>query len=358
MKKTLAIALTAVSLLLLTACSSQKESSELLTNPIKESTTTMGTYVQVSVYNPGKRPAAQEALRIAESYSDLISMKAKNSEIKKINDSAGESAVRVTDDVYQLVKLGYQYSAKHEGYDITVGPLSGLWHIGFPDAKKPSQAEIDQAVHLIDYKDIHFNDEQKSIELEKAGMSLDLGSITKGYVAMKMVDYLKSKGVTSGIVDLGSSSIYVIGDSARGAGQPWKIGIKDPNQPNGDQLGVITASNQHINSSGIYERYLLADGKRYSHILDPKTGYPFDNDLASVTLLISGDDPTNGDGLSMMVYAMGTKKGYDYILHHEKVQAIFIDKKNRIFLTPGMKDKFTLSKDSQFKIADISEASD
>ena len=120
-------------------------------------------------------------------------------------------------------------------------------------------------------------------------------------------------------------------------------------------MGIIEASNEHVNTSGIYERYLEVDGHKYSHILNPKTGYPFDNDIASITLLISGKDKTNGDGLSTMIYAMGTKKGYEYVEKLKNVEAVFVDKNNKVYITPGLKDKFQLSEKTSFKIGNITK---
>jgi len=353
MRKILIILATAVGLLGLTACSNQ-DTRNLLSDPIKKDVTTMGTFVQVTVYDKGKENATADSLKIAQQYNDWATVDQKGSQIDAINESAGVKAVVVNENIYQLIKEGYNYSSTNKGYDITIGPLTSLWRIGFPDARKPSQSEINNALPLIDYKQIEFNDKDHSIFLKKKGIQLDMGSITKGFVAMKMVDYLKSQGVTTAIVNLGSSSIYVMGHSPRGANEDWKIGIKDPNDPEKSELGIIQAANEHINTSGIYERYLDVNGHKYSHILNPKTGYPFDNDIASVTLVIDGEDATNGDGLSTMIYAMGTKKGYEYISGMKNVQAVFIDKNNKVYITPGLKDKFNLTNKS-YTIANIDD---
>ncbi|MFK4911994.1 FAD:protein FMN transferase [Lactococcus petauri] len=354
MKKLFIFLTAAVSIFLLAACSSNKETRDLLEQPIKKDATTMGTYIQVTVYDKGKEKAVEEALNIAEKYNDWVSVDQAKSVVDKINDNAGIKPVKVNSEIYQLIKLGYNYSAKDMGYDITIGPLSKLWNIGFPDARKPSQDEIDKVLPLINYQFIQFNEKDSTVYLRQKGARLDLGSIAKGYTAMKMVESLKNNGVTTGIVDLGSSSIYVIGHSPRQTNDAWTIAIKDPNDPEKSQLGILKASDQHVNTSGIYERYLEVDGHRYSHILNPKTGFPFDNDIASITLLISGDDATNGDGLSTMIYAMGTKKGYEYVESLKNVQAVFVDKDNKVYITDGLKDKFDLTSEN-YKIGQIKD---
>lgn len=354
MKKIFIFLTTVVSIFLLAACSSNKDTRQLLEEPIKKDATTMGTYIQVTVYDPGKEKAVENSLKIAEKFNEWVSVDKADSVVDEINDNAGVKPVKVNSEIYQLIKLGYNYSSKGMGYDITIGPLSKLWNIGFPDARKPEQAEIDKVLPLINYQFIKFDDQNSTIYLSKKGARLDLGSIAKGYTAMKMVEELKENGVTTGIVDLGSSSIYVIGQSPRNDGDPWTIGIKDPNDPEKSQLGILQASEQHVNTSGIYERYLELDGHRYSHILNPKTGFPFDNDIASITLLISGDDASNGDGLSTMIYALGTKKGYGYVQTLKNVQAVFVDKDDKVYITDGLKDKFELT-NKHYKLGKIAD---
>lgn len=357
MKKILGLVAVGVSLISLSACGNKsaklKDTRNLLKTPLEKDVTTMGTFVKVTVYDKNKEAAVDQALKIPVTYNKLTTVNQSGSQIDQINQNAGVKPVKVDAGVYELIKAGYRYSAKDLGYDITIGSLTSLWNIGMDNARKPSQKEIDQVLPLINYKYIEFNDEAHTVYLTKPSVRLDLGSIVKGFVAMKMVNSLKENGVTTGIVNLGSSSIYVIGHSPRGASDPWSIGIKDPNDPTGQQMGILKASNQHVNTSGIYERYLEVDGHKYSHILNPKTGYPFENDIASITLLISGKDQTNGDGLSTMIYAMGTKKGYEYIEKMKNVEAVFVDKDNKVYLTSGIKDQFELTETKTFKIGNI-----
>ncbi|QDK71227.1 FAD:protein FMN transferase [Lactococcus protaetiae] len=358
MKKITLLFVAGLSLFALAACSSKdatKDTRHLLKTPINKDVTTMGTFVQVTVYDKGKEQAVANALKIPVEYNKLTTVNQAGSLVDTINQNAGIKPIKVDAGVYNLIKAGYNYSAKNLGYDITIGPLTSLWNIGMPNARKPSQSEIDHVLPLINYKYIEFDNKAQTIYLTQKGAKLDLGSIVKGFVAMKMVDLLKKEGVTTGIVNLGSSSIYVMGHSPRGVESPWSIGIKDPNDPTAKQMGILYAANQHVNTSGIYERYLEVDGHKYSHILNPKTGYPFDNDIASITLLISGKDETNGDGLSTLIYAMGTKKGYEYIEKLKNVQAVFVDKDNKVYITPGLKDKFKLTETKTFKLGNIND---
>ncbi|WP_096818569.1 FAD:protein FMN transferase [Lactococcus fujiensis] len=359
MKKIALFLSLAVSLVTLAACGTSKTTTtneNLLQTPYTKDVTTMGTFIQVTVYDKNKEKAVANALKIPVQYNTLTTVNQKGSEVDQINSNAGIKPVQVSAGVYQLIKAGYNYSKEYpeSGYDITVGRLTKLWDIGFPDEKKPTQAEIDEVLPTINYKFVQFDDANQSVYLTNKGTKLDLGSIVKGYVAMLMVDSLKKAGVTTGIVDLGSSSIYVIGHSPRGNNSPWRIGIKDPNDPTGTQMGILDAANQHVNTSGIYERYLTVNNVKYSHELNPQTGYPFDNDIASITLLISGKDDTNGDGLSTVIFGLGTKKGYQLVEKMKNVEVVIVDKDDNVYITPGLKDKFKLTS-STYKIANIND---
>jgi thiamine biosynthesis lipoprotein len=163
------------------------------------------------------------------------------------------------------------------GYNMAIGAITQLWRIGFDDARKPEQSEIDEALKHIDYHKVTFNDVDKSVYLEEKGMIIDLGAIAKGYIADEAANVLKENGVTSAIVDLGGN-ILVVGHSWRGENEDWNVGIQDPNNARGTILGSIKESNKTVVTSGIYERYLEVDGEKYHHIFDSKTGYPYDND--------------------------------------------------------------------------------
>ena len=337
---------------LLSSCASKSQTSDnMLKTPDVQETQTMGTTLTITNYTPGTKAAnaVKSALKIAEDYNTWVTVNQKGSVIDSINANAGIKPVKVSASILQLISDAYQLSDKNTGYDVTIGPLTQLWHIGFPDAKRPTQAEIDAVLPLINYKYLQLNPSTDTVYLTKIGAKLDLGSIAKGFTVKQIVTMLKSQGVRDAIVDMGSSSIYVMGHSPRGNNIPWNIGIKDPNNPNGENLGVVSASNQFISTSGIYERYLKVDGKTYSHILNPATGYPFDNDIQGVSI-IGSDDATYGDGVSTTIFALGTKKGYDYVMAHH-LQAIFIDKGNKVYVTPGLKNNFTLNSQSKYKIA-------
>lgn len=191
-----------------------------------------------------------------------------------INQAAGKEAVVVSDETLDVIKQSIQYAKEMDGlFDPTIGPLIDLWNIGSGGDKVPPQAEIDKAKSLTNYKDVEIDEAAKTVKLMKENMVLDLGGIGKGYAADRIADYLKEQGLNSAMINLGGSSIIALGKKPNGT--EWNIGLQDPDQSRGTQLGTIKISDEVIDASGVYERYFMQDNVRYHHILDPRTGYPF-----------------------------------------------------------------------------------
>lgn len=352
-----------ISFMVLTGCSNSAnktttESSaatKILKDPYSDEQFLLGTYVRIRVYDEGKESALKPAFDRVKELGDKITINQKGSEIDEVNEQAGIKPVKVSDDVYTLVKRAYEYSQDSQGgFDMAIGAITQLWRIGFDDARKPSQEEIDQALKLVDYHKIELNDKEKTVYLKEKGMIIDLGAIAKGYITDEVVKVLKKQGVTTAIVDLGGN-VYVLGHSPRGENQDWTVGIQDPNMARGSVLGSIKERNKTLVTSGIYERYLEVDGKKYHHLFDPKTGYPFDNDIASVTIIT--DKSIDGDGLSTAVFSMGVKKGLEYVESelNKGTEAIFVTKDDKVYVTDPIKDTFKLSEDSHYTMGDRSE---
>lgn len=338
-----------------TATTENQKAGELREEPYMQEDFLLGTYTRVRVYDEGKEDALQPAFdRIAE-LGDKITINQEGSEIDKINENAGVAPVEVSDDIYGLLKQAYQYSEESDGgYNMAIGAITQLWRIGFDDARKPEQSEIDEALKHIDYHKVQFNDTDQTVYLEDQDMILDLGAIAKGYIADEVVKVLKDYGVTSAIVDLGGN-IFVVGHSWRGVNEDWNVGIQDPNQARGSILGSIKESDKTIVTSGIYERFLEVDGKKYHHIFDSETGYPYDNDVASATVIT--DKSIDGDGLTTVIFDKGVKAGLEYIEQQtpEGTDAIFVTKEDKVYVTDGIKDTFKLDGNSGYVMGDRSE---
>lgn len=179
-------------------------------------------------------------------------------------------------------------------------------------------------------------------------MKLDLGGIAKGYITDQLKKVLVKDGVTSAIIDLGGN-VYVLGPSPTNHSN-WTVGIQVLRRVV-YRFGSIPEMNKTIVTSGIYERYLKVGKTVYSHLMDPKTGYPFQNNLMGVSIVTK--NLVDGDALSTATFDKGLEKGYQYIEQKRGTDAIFITKDKKVYVTSGLKNKFKMFKDSGYKLAQI-----
>lgn len=322
---------------------SVKTPREIIKSPVKKTDFLLGTAVALSVYHPNTEDLLTHAFAMVKDLEARITVNASGSEVDAINEAAGDHAVAVSDEVYDLIKQGLAYSEEFDGsFDITVGPLTSLWRIGFPDARKPSQKEIDDALPLVNYKNVVLKDEEKSVYLTQKGMLLDLGGIAKGFIADQLWNFFKKEGVTTAVLDLGGN-IVVMGGSPARDGVAWNVGLQDPLESRGKTLGTILEKEKTIVTSGIYERYLEVDGKTYHHILNPKTGYPYENDIAGVSIIVSSS--TRGDALSTSMFSIGVEEGLKYVNQKDDVDAVFMTRDKKVYVSNSIKNAFKLTND-------------
>lgn len=325
-----------------------KKQDQKETLPLSKKDFLMGTVVSLKIYNAGKQDAMDASYKkIRELAAEITTNDdGKNSEIDKINANSGKKPVKVTKNMFFLIERAIFYSKNSDGgFDLAIGPLTNLWRIGFPDARKPSQAEIDNRLPLVNYKDVQLNEANQTVYLKRKGMALDLGAIAKGYIADEVAKVMKAHGVNSAIVDLGGN-IFVIGHNPDG--KKWNVGIQDPFSPRGSIIGKLETEEMSIVTSGIYERHLEVDGKDYHHLLDPKTGYPFDNNIAGVSII--SKKSIDGDGLSTVTFSKGIQGGLAYLKQFKGVEAVFVSRDKKVYITPGLKGKFELVNTDDFKM--------
>lgn len=267
-----------------------------------------------------------------------------NSEVIQINSKSGIDFVKVSDETFYVIERGKHFSEISNGrFDISIGPIVKLWNIGTEEARVPSKEEIEEKKKLVNYKNVLLNEEEKSVMLKEKGMLLDLGGIAKGYAADVITDILKDSRVKHAIINLGGN-VFAFG--AKTSGEPWKIGIQNPQSERGEYIGIVNIVDKTVVTSGIYERYFEENGKRYHHILDPEAGYPIENNLMGVSII--ADKSIDADSLSTSVFALGIKEGMELIEDIEDVEAIFITRDFEVYATSGLKDNFKLT-DPNFK---------
>ncbi len=316
--------------------------------PVEKTEYMLGTICSITVFDGNKDQAISAAFKRIKDIENKMSVNKEGTELDAIGDKAGKDYVKVSDDTLYVLQKGKYYSEQSGGvFDITVGPLVKLWGIGTDKAKVPSLEEINEKKALINYRNLIIDEKDKKVMLNKAGMSLDLGGIAKGYAADEAARILKENDVKHAIVNLGGN-ILAINDNPEG--RPWGIGIQNPFEPRGgteNALGVVNVSNKTVVTSGIYERFVEKDGKKYHHILNPFTGYPMDNSLASVTIVT--DVSIDADAATKNIFFKGIEKGPEYIKTLKGVEAIFVTKNKEVYVTDGLKENFKLT-NNEFKL--------
>lgn len=243
----------------------------------------LGTKIVLTVYGDEYFPLLSQAVKLIDGYEDRLTVNRPVSEVMAVNQAAGRIPKLVSPTTYDLIKLAVHYSRENFGFNALIGPLVKLWKIGFAGANVPSDRAIKERLQLIDPYQVLLDDDHRTVYLERPGMELDLGGIAKGYIADRIRDFWQSRGVPAGIINLGGNLVFV-GRSPRWTDGQWIIGVQDPQLKRGHDLETVRQPAGSAVTSGIYERFLVKAGRRYHHLLDPRTGYPLETDLSSVTV--------------------------------------------------------------------------
>ena len=315
--------------------------------PAAQTEFVLGTVCSINLFEKGTREAYREMFDRLREIESRMSANRDDTDIAAINRNAGLSPVAVHADVVEVVSTALRYAELSDGaFDPSVGPLVKLWNIGSEGARVPSQAEIDAVLPLIDYRDVVVDAAAGTVFLKRPGMKLDLGAIAKGYAADEVARIIARRKIPRAIVDLGGN---VLAYGEKKGRESWRIGVQDPSGERGTHIGVLAVKNKTMVTSGVYERFFEVDGKRYHHILNPKTGYPVENGLLSVTIV--ADRSIDADGLSTSTFALGAAKGRTLVESLPGVEAIFIDDDLSVRSTTGAARDFQIS-DSRFRAVD------
>ncbi|MGL4344346.1 MAG: FAD:protein FMN transferase [Cellulosilyticaceae bacterium] len=318
-------------------CTSKKQVSPP-SEPLRQTQFMMGTTITISLFDHQDPSILESCFQRISELENALSINKENTLLDEVNNQSGISPVVINEDMFNVIQKGLYYSELTDGsFDISVGPLVKLWNIGFPEARVPSQPEIDAAIPLIDFSKVILDPSNQTVFLSSPGMKIDLGGIAKGFAADEVVEILKASGVEHALVDLGGN-VYTLGTKVDGS--PWKVGIQDPFNPRGQIIGYVPISNQSAVTSGIYERFLESNGQKYHHILNPDTGYPFDNEIAGVSII--SNTSMDGDALSTAVFSLGIQEGLDFVNSLEGIDAIFISKDHKVYTSEGLSDLFVL----------------
>ncbi|MGT2715599.1 FAD:protein FMN transferase [Streptococcus respiraculi] len=336
---------------LLGACQSKqtvKESLLVVDKPLTRTESLLHTVVQISIYHKNQEEAMDEGISYVKEMERLLSTNLEGSDIYRINQAAGKEAVKVDPRTFELIERALEMGEKSHGrFDVSIGAVNNLWKIGSEDARKPSDEEIKVALPHINYKNVQLDKKNQTVAV-KEGMILELGAISKGYIADGLKHLFAEKGITTAIINLGGNVVVMGTSPAHKEG--WKVGVQDPDEVRGTVVGSVYVTDGSVVTSGIYERYLEVDGVIYHHILDPTTGYPVENNISGVTVFTKTS--TQGDALSTTLFLLGIDKGMEFIDQLEDVEAVFVDKERGVHLSKGLKERFELSNEEYHLVND------
>lgn len=299
---------------------------------ISKSAYMMDTIIAISLYGEdAKREDVLEgAVKLCEYYDSMLSIDKEGSEIYKINHrAAGENRVKTTKETAELIAKALSYCDMSGGsFDITIEPVSSLWDFNSDSPALPDAARLRDALRAVDYHSVSVDGEY--IMLANDDTKIDIGAVGKGFIADKVAAYLREQNVTSAIINLGGNVACIGSYSTK---DNFKIGIMKPYSSSSELAATLSVKDMSVVSSGVYERCFDIDGKHYHHILDPNTGYPYENGLTQVTIVT--ESSAAADALSTVVFCLGEEKGTKLIEGLDDTYAFFVHEDGALTYTKG-----------------------
>ena len=275
-----------------------------------------------------------------ESRMSINESKYQSTEILELNRQAGRQAVEISADTLAVLQQAINIGHLSDGaFDASIEPLISLWDITGQNPGVPSATPIAEAARHVDLSLMQIDENRAFLPME--GMGVDLGGVAKGYAAGEAARLLEEAGFCCAILNFGGD-IVTIGEKPDGS--DWRIGIQHPAMSRGNLLGAVQIrGSMSVVTSGTYERGFEQDGIRYHHLLDPKTGFPAQNGLTSVTVVAA--DPTQADALATAAFVLGPKRGMDLLTSLPNTEGIFVRADGIIEVSQGLQDRFSLLSD-------------
>lgn len=308
----------------------------------------MGTTVSIATFTTEAmsedviRPKLQKALDEIRRLQALMTTWSEDSEISKINAAAGKEAVKVGPETFEVIQKSLWIGKESGGvFDITFEAMKGLWKFdeGAED-RIPSKEAIDKARALIDYRQIKTDEKARTVKLDKPGMRMNLGGIAKGYAIDAASRVLKREGIEGFFAQAGGD-LYVAG--IKPDGSKFKVGIRDPRGKNAwDYFALLEVEDHAFSTAGDYERTFVKDGKRYHHIIDPRTGYPA---TASRSVTVWAKDAFTADAIDDAIFILGPEKGLALVESIPDAGCVIVDAKNKVWVSKRLDGKVKMLRD-------------
>lgn len=301
----------------------------------------MGTRVSVNVWvgESGDPLAASQAITAAINemarIEDIASEWRETSDLSRVNRSAGE-AVAVPDELLEILTRAAAVSADTDGlFDVSFYAVGQLWRFE-PGASPPSREAIAAHLPSVDWRAIELDASAKTVRLRKPGMKIGLGAIAKGYAVDQAAEILHARGFTHHIVEAGGDTRV----SGRKGDQPWRVGVQDPERTAGRVGHIVATEDESVVTSGNYARFFEYEGVHYTHILDPKTGWPILAARSPKSVTLVAANATDADAYCTAVSVMEPEAGLAFVEAHPGLEAVIITPDDRLLVSSGLRERF------------------
>jgi thiamine biosynthesis lipoprotein len=311
-------------LLFIPSCQREKE--------VKRKSLIMDTTVEITALGEDEEfvsAALEQAFSELRRIEARYSFYREDSVISRINQAAGIRPVEVDEETLKIITESLEFSRiSRSAFDISFAALSGWWNPAQPPESLPTSADLKPVLEKVGYEKIKVDPVERTVFFLKDGMRIDLGGVVKGYAVDRAIHVLREAGVRDALVNVGGD-LRAMG---RHRGRAWRIGIQNPRR-RGGLLGRMSVEDKAVATSGDYERFFMLDGRRYSHIIDPRTGFPAGG-CQSVTVV--ADTAMFADALATAVFVLGAKEGLSLIESLPRVQGLVIDSEGFTHLSSGL----------------------
>jgi thiamine biosynthesis lipoprotein len=266
----------------------------------------MGTVFEIEAYG---KDAERTAAAVEESFAairradEILSDYRDDSELSRLNRDGAQGSVHLSADLFAVLRKSVEYSRLTDGaFDVTVGPAVDAWRRASKEGRMPNDGERSRWLSLVSHSLLRFDDSQQAARFDRPGMRVDLGGIGKGWAVDRAVEILRQRGIEHALISAGTSSVYALG--APPGQTAWKVAIRHP-QREDDHLAVVLLRDESLSTSANYEQSHEVAGKAYSHILDPRTGWPVEG-MWSSTVIAS--EAAESDALSTAAFVLGLER--------------------------------------------------
>jgi thiamine biosynthesis lipoprotein len=297
---------------------------------VRDAMDLMGTRVSVELWQDDEARGRELVNEVMEEYKRIdreMSTYKPDSEISRVNDGAAQMPMQISAELYSMIDRSLQLSvASHGAFDITYDSVGYLYD--FRAHRRPTDEQIEEHLGAVDYRHVVLEPAKSTVRFTQPGVRINLGGIAKGYAVQHAADILRAKGVEHALLNAGGDT-RVIGDRR---GQPWIVGIRHPRLPD-EVITRLPIVDEAISTAGDYERFFEEDGKRYHHVINPRTGKPTEGIL---TVTVIGPDGTMTDGLDTAIFVLGAEEGLKMIAGYPDYEAIIVDSAGKISYSSGL----------------------